>query len=69
MKQEILKMVKVKEIYFIGYFQRLFEDFPATCINTHRRHNYGGVDEVMDMMEDEPIGSFKDLTGATIRNY
>lgn len=46
---------------FYWLFLRLFEDFPATCINTICLIT-GGVDEVMDIcIEDEPIGSFKDL--------
>lgn len=46
---------------FYWLFLRLFEEFPATCVNTICLIT-GGMDEVIDVyMEDEPIGTFKDL--------
>ena len=56
-----IKLGKGERDLFYWLFLRLFEDFPSTAVNTISLVT-GGADEVLEVkIEDEPLGSFKDV--------
>jgi len=56
-----IKLGKGERDLFYWLFLRLFEDFPSTAVNTISLVT-GGSDEVLEVkMQDEPLGSFKDV--------
>jgi hypothetical protein len=56
-----IKLGKGERDLFYWLFLRLFEDFPSTAVNTISLVT-GGADEVLEVkLEDEPLGSFKDV--------